>query len=245
VSNAVQATVTLAVLVSAALLLRGRAPERLCALCVLVPFLTVSAIVWVTGERVFNTRNQIGVAPFAAIALAWGCAALPWRWVSYTAGALVSVLLVAAFAYSQTELGRTPYDRIAGEVVAQGFRRDEPIVWFGGYGGLYPFAWYLTSDARANEWPRVRISVPTTGACGGVAVVATTNTGRRWLARHRDSIITQMSLPSYGGDLLGSRLPDLIVARLRWSRGMLSRPEHVRAMFRLHRADTRSPCLRP
>ena len=70
------ALLTLAVLVSAAFLLR-RHRDRLCALLVLAPFLTVSALAWASGERVYRDRNLVGVAPFAAIALDWGITSIP------------------------------------------------------------------------------------------------------------------------------------------------------------------------
>ena len=213
---AVSGVVTVVVLGSAALLLRQ--PEgRLCAFLVLAPFLVVSLMVWVTGERVYRDRNLIGVAPFAAIALAWGCAALPWRRVSFAAGVLVGALAVAAFAYGQTALGRTPYDRIAHAMVEQGFRRGEPIYWFGSWEGQFPVGWYLTSDKPANTWPRLVLAQPHKGACRALEVVARTATGRLWLLRHRDEIVAEKSLPAFGDVPQGRRNPDLIVARLRWS----------------------------
>ena len=238
------AAVTLAVLVSSLLLLRRR-EGRLCALFVLVPVFIVSTAVWVTGERVFQPRNLIGVAPFAAIAVASGCAALPWRRVSYAVGVLVGALVVGGFAYGQVNLGRTPYDRIAEETIAQGFRSDEPILWFGAYGGIFPFAWYLTSDKPASSWPRIRVSSPTGESCRAVAVVARTRTGRQWIDQHRDAILAQASVPSYGDVPRGRRNPDTIVARVRWSDGILDRPASGGTRFRIRRADTPVPCLAP
>jgi hypothetical protein len=229
VSNAglgASAVVTLAVLVPAALLLR-RSEGRLCGLFVLAPFLIVSVLVWVTGERVFRDRNLIGVAPFAAIALAWGCASLPWRRVSYGAGFLVGAVVIGGFAYGEIDLGRTPYDRIAREMIRQGFRRDEPIFWFGSWGGHVPMGWYVTMDEPANMWPRLSVFRPSKGACSELEVVARTQTSRLWLERHRDAIVAETSLPSYGDVPQGRRNPDLIVARLRWSAGILTPLEVV------------------
>ena len=189
---------------------------RSCALFVLIPFLVVSLMVWVTGARVYRDRNLIGVAPFAAIALAWGCAALPWRRVSLAASLLVGALTVAGFAYGQTALGRTPYDRIANTMLRQGFRRGEPIYWFGSWEGQFPVGWYLTSDEPANTWPRLVLGQPRKGACRALEVVARTATGRLWLFRHRDEIISEKPLPAFGDVPQGRRNPDLIVARLRW-----------------------------
>ncbi len=248
-----RALVTVAVLVPAAFLLR-RAEGRLCGLLVLVPFLVVSGLVLVTGERVFRDRNLIGVAPFAAIALAWGCASLPWRRVSLTAGLLVGMLVIAGFAYGQIALGRTPYDRIAREMIRQGFRRDEPVFWFGSWAGHVPTGWYLTSGEPANTWPRLVASRPSKGACSELEVVARTQTSRLWLERHRDAVVAETSLPSFGDVPEGQRNPDLIVARLRWSAGILTPREVVDPdvdrwptaplnwfLFRV--AGARSPCL--
>ena len=234
----------LAVLVSSLLLLR-RPEGRLCALFVLVPVLSVSAMVWITGERIFHPRNLIGVAPFVAIALAWGCAALPWRRASYAAGCALAILVLGGFLYGEMALGRTPYDRIAEQMIVQGFRNDEPILWFGPYSGIFPVAWYLTADEPASMWPRILVSSPTEETCRAVAVVVRTRTGRRWLDQHRDGILAEATIPSYGDTPLGRRRHDVIVAQLRWSDGVLDRPAWGRARFRFHRADTPAPCLAP
>jgi hypothetical protein len=243
VGVAVSAVLALPVLASAALLLR-RPEGRLCALFVLVPFLGVSVLATLTEERVFNTRNLIGIAPFAAVALAWGCASLPWRRVSYAAGALAVVLVCAGFAWGEVGLGRTPYDRIAGELLAQGLRHDEPIVWFGNYDGIVPVSWYLTGKRRADAWPRVVLAEPTKGTCTGVAIVARSEEGRQWLRAHRDAIVARATIPYFGDDLQGSRRPDLVVARARWSPGLLDRPAGAENWFLLRLAGSHSPCLR-
>jgi hypothetical protein len=249
------AALTLAVLVAAALLLRERR-GRLVALCLLVPFLSTSALVLVTSERIFKDRNLIGLIPFAAIVLAWACASLPWRRVSYAAGALVGSLVLASFAYGQFELGRTPYDHIARAMLRQGFRNDEPILWFGSWQAQFPVGWYLTLDEPADTWPRLVQAPPGDGrgACTWVEVVARSTTGRLWLHLHRRAIVAQTSLPSFGDVPQGGRGADLIVARVRWSPGILTAPEVVvgnldrpapPATWSLyHVAGTRSPCLR-
>jgi hypothetical protein len=231
----VSGVVTGAVLVSATFLLR-RPPGRLCALFVLAPFLAVSLMVWVTGERVYRDRNLIGVAPFAAIVLAWGCAALPWRRISFAAGFLVGALAVAGFAYGQVALGRTPYDRIAHTMLEQGFRRGEPIYWFGSWEGQFPVGWYLTSDEPTNTWPRLVLAQPRRGACRALEVVARTDTGRLWLFRHQDEIISEKSLPAFGDVPQGRRNADLIVARLRWS-------APIRPLAQLMTKDVERPTL--
>jgi hypothetical protein len=231
----VSGLVTAAVLVSAAFLL-GRPRGRLCALFVLAPFLLVSLMVWVTGERVYRDRNLIGVAPFAAIVLAWGCAALPWRRVSFAAGFIVGALTVAGFAYGQIALGRTPYDRIAHTMLDQGFHRGEPIYLFGSWEGQFPVGWYLTSDEPANTWPRLILAPPRKVTCRALEVVARTDTGRLWLARHQDAIISEKSLPAFGDVPQGRRNADLVVARLRWSAA-------IRPLAELMTKDVERPTL--
>lgn len=240
----IHAGVTLTVLVPAVLLLR-RTEGRLCALFALGPFLGASALAWATEERIFNTRNLIGVAPFAAITLAWACASLPWRRLTVASGALVGTLVVAGFAYGESRLGRTPYDRIADELIGQGLRRDEPLLWLGRYHGIVAVGWYLTLDGPADAWPRVVVSTPTEDSCNALGAVVGTETGRQWLERHRDAVLAQTSIPSFGNVAQGGRKPDLIVARLRWSAGILDRPPWTTNWFLFHRAGTRSPCLAP
>jgi hypothetical protein len=236
--------VTLAVLGAAVLMLR-RPDGRLCGLCVLVPVLAVTGIVWISGERVLQPRNLIGVAPFAAIALAWSCWSLPWRRAGYAAAVLVGALVASGFTYGQVSLGRTPYGRIAAEIRAQGFRPDEPILWFGRYYGITPVAWYLTADGPAGQWPRVEISSPTGTPCRVVEVVARTRTGRRWLAKHRGAILAETSVPSYGDLPLGRRTHDVVIARVSWSPGILDRPARGKNRHRFHLAAIHTPCLRP
>lgn len=246
---------TLVVLVAAVLLLRRR-EGRLAALCLLVPPLSVSALILVTDKRVFNDRNFTGIIPFAAIALAWGCASLPWRRVSYGAGALVGSLVLASFAYGQLELGRTPYDQIARAMLRQGFKRNEPILWFGSWQAQFPVGWYLTLDEPANTWPRLAQARrgDGKGSCAWVEIVARSQTGRLWLHVHRRAIVSETSLPSYGDVPQGGRGPDLTVARARWSPGMLTAPEVVvpnldrpappASWYLFHVAGKRPPCLR-
>jgi uncharacterized membrane protein len=239
----VPVVVTLAVLAPAGLLLR-RQEGRLCGLSVLVPFLLVTGLVAMTGERVYSSRNLIGIAPFAAIALAWGCASLPWRRSAFAAGILVSGLVVAGFAYAQVEFGRTPYDRIAESMLAQGFKPDEPIVLFGNWGGSVPLAWYLTTHEPADTWPRlVAVKPRKTGACDALEVVARTEAGRAWLAQHAAAITAETSVPQYGDVPQARQSADAVVARLRWSPGILDRPAGATNWFLFRVAGRPSPCL--
>jgi hypothetical protein len=237
---------TLAVLASALFLaLRRPGTGRLCAFCVLVPFIVITVMIWITEKRVYSTRNLIGLTPFEGLALAWGCVALPWRRVGWLAGAVAASSVLAGFVYSQVGLGRTPFNRIADDLIAQGFRNNEPVVWFGQYGGILPVAWYLTLDEPPDFWPRVRISSPTGKACRAVEVVVRNSTGKRWLAEHRGAILAQASTPSYGNSDEEGRGQDVIIARLRWSRGILNRPEGAPGWFMFRRAESGTPCLKP
>jgi len=240
----VQVAVSAAVIGSAALLLR-RPEGRLCALLVLVPVLGTWTA-WAVGQSgVGNPRNLIGVVPFAAIALASACASLPSRRLSFAAAGLVGALVLAGFVAGQRTLARTPYDRIADEVVAQGFRPEEPLVWFGSYGGIIPVAWYLTPDATPETWPRVVAGTPSGGRCDAVEVVARTGPGRPWLYDHRADVLEQTSVPFHSDAPRGKRGHNvLLVARLRWKHGLLESAAAAGA-FLLHRADTSSDCLSP
>lgn len=240
---------TLAVLAASVfLVLRRPGTGRLCALCVLVPFIVITVLVWITEKRVYSTRNLIALTPFEGLALAWGCAALPWRRVGYLAGAVAASLVLAGFAYSQVGLGRTPFNRIADDLIAQGLRNDEPVMWFGSYGGILPVGWYLTLDEPPDFWPRIRISSPSGEACRAVEVVARDSSGKRWLAQHRGAILAQASTPSYGNSDEEGRGQDVIVARLRWSKGILDRPSAVVQggwfLFRRRSAHGHAPCLK-
>lgn len=245
VGAAMPVLVTLAVLVPGVLLLRSR-EGRLCGLLLVIPFALVTSLVAVTGERVFSSRNLIGLAPFAAIALAWGCEALPWRRVSYAAGLLVGALVVTGFTYGEISFGRTPYDRIAGAMIAQGFRPGEPIVWFGGSGGAAPVGWYLTSHEPDDTWPRLVHAKPRrTGACRAVEVVARTQAGRDWLARHTAAVVAETSVPQYGDVPQAARQSDdARVARVRFGPGILDRPAGGTSWLLLRVAGVRSPCVR-
>ena len=231
--------VTVAVLAAAVfLLLRRPGAGRLVALCVLVPFVVITLMVWITEKRVYNIRNQIGVTPFAAIALAWGCAALPWRRVAYLAAALAGALVLAGFTYSQVDLGRTPYNRIAHDLIAQGFRHNEPILWFGKNGGILPVEWYLTLNESPVPWPRISYASPTGKACRAIEVVVRDTSGRTWLAQHQGAILARTSTRSYGDSIQGGRGENAIIARLRWSKGILSNTGAVL----LTRDGSQTPC---
>jgi hypothetical protein len=237
----IDAVVTLAVLASAGLILRDRT-GRLYGLLVLVPLLLVSTVAWLTGDRILDTRNLIGIAPFAAIALAWGCASLPSRKASFAAGALIAALVVGGFVYGQTQYGRTPYDEIARALRAQGLRGRELVVWFGNQGGIPPVGWYIDPKASAAARPGLEYVESRRDECAAFEVVARTGRGRRWLESHRGAVRQEVRLRSYGDVLQGARREDLVVARLQSTPGILDSlgPTRNRYLLRL-KNDTR-PC---
>jgi hypothetical protein len=73
--------------------------------------------------------------------------------------------------------------------------------------------------------------------------VVTDRDGRKWLARYSDAILTQATTPFYGVTSQQGRAPDAIVAKLRWSRGILDRPPNTRDWFLFHQAGIPAPCL--
>lgn len=241
---ALRAVVAAVVVASALLLLRAR-EARLVALLALVPLLSAGLVAWITGDRIFNTRNLIGVAPFAAIALAWCCAHVPWPRVGIALGVVLAATVISGFGYGQVALGRTPFDRIADEMEAQGFERDDPILWFGAYGGIAPVVWYLSMDMPDAEWPRFQLAAPSGGRCEDVVVIARTATGRRWLDQHRARVLASAAVPSYGDVPQGRRLSDIVVARVSWFPRALGLPIRGHARFTVHRSDGAPACLVP
>ena len=166
---------------------------RLCAILVLLP-LGVAAGVAACGPRVFNARNLLSVAPFAAIAVAWACAAIPWHRVGRGAAVAIGILIIASFGYSQATVGRTPYDVMAREIAAQGFAGGEPLIWFGGWGGHIPVGWYLVGPhADSQSSSGLLQAAPARNAvCPAVEVVALNRTGHRWIEQHRAEVLASV-----------------------------------------------------
>lgn len=128
------------VLAGATLLLRRSEPERLCAFLAVGPVLGAAAL-WLAGPHIFNTRNLLGVAPFAAVAIAACIAALPRRVA--LAGAATALSLAVVGTVQGPALG-PPADRVAAALLAQGWTPQARIVLFGDfYGFRSPVGWYL------------------------------------------------------------------------------------------------------
>jgi hypothetical protein len=123
---------------------------RLTAVLALVPVLFAAAL-WLAGENLFNTRNVIASAPFAALALAAGIARLPSRWA--WAAELTFVAVVVAGLVREAELAPPPYDRMAAALVSLGWEDGDRLAVFADpdeptyLGSIYafrgPVSWYL------------------------------------------------------------------------------------------------------
>ena len=231
-----------AAILGGSLALWRRPDARLWALLAVFPML-LSVLVWGVGLRIVDTRNLVGTAPFAGVALAGGLAAVPRVEAARLAGAVLAGLCVAGFVAGEVGLGRTPYDRLASTLEREGWANDDPIVFFGRYAGVIPVAWYLTADAPRRPTSRVTEGTPSGGTCGAVYVVAWNRAGRRWL-RHNDVYVTtRATVPSYGYVPRGRRgVNDVVVARLGWRGGILDRARAAGALL-FFRSGASSPCL--
>jgi hypothetical protein len=244
VGPAIRGALLLLAVGSAVLLLfRHRFAGRLVAILVLLPLVVITGV-GALGPRIVNSRNLISLVPFAAIAVVWICTALPWRGVGKGAALSLSLLIVASYGVSQSQLGRTPSDRIARAIAEQGFSHGEPVVWFGEWGGQIPIGWYLvkpTADSPSSSG-LVAARPDAAGTCPAVEVVARSRAGRIWIGQHQDEILARASTPSYGGKMLGQRLPsDTWIIRLRWSPGILDRARKAKGMI-FRRYDIPWPC---
>ena len=158
-----------AVLAGCIVLARRSDAGRLCALLAVAP-LIAAALVWLAGPRIFDTRNLVGVGPFAAIAVAALIASLP-RPVAVAAACAGAALLVFGFVLGQRQLP-VAYDRIARELVSSGWQRSDPIVLRGNfYAFRSPLEWYLPQQ------PALTLGLPR-GVCLRVFVISHGTVGR-------------------------------------------------------------------
>ncbi|HTS74381.1 MAG TPA: hypothetical protein VMG74_11780 [Gaiellaceae bacterium] len=153
------------VLAGAVVLWIGAPAGRLIALMALVPFV-LESLAWLAGVRIFDTRNLIGAAPFAAVALAALAARIP-RPVSY-AVAVAGVVLVTAGSIAAESTPSIPYDRAAHTLVSDGWRPGDPIVVFGDFFAFRsPLEWYLPGR------PKLTLAEPSAnGTCAAIFLVA-------------------------------------------------------------------------
>ncbi len=212
-NSAARLALVLAIIVGLIMLTRN--PRGgLCATLAVLP-VVIAAAVWAAGPRVFDARNMVVVAPFAAIAVAAAVAAIPHRLVARLAALALMVGLMGSIAAESSE-GRTGYDRISRAVVTFGWTPAQPLIVFAPRGlGVHPpptLSWYLPghpllADARLTQ----------TG-CTDLFVVAQDPKGRRWLRAHVTPTAPSRSFPSYGTGEFGVRLPGpVVVARLPYS----------------------------
>jgi hypothetical protein len=131
----------LPVVLGGAVVLWRRSDEgRLCALLAVGP-VAITAVVWLAGPDIFNTRNVLGVGPFAAMAVVAALGAIP-RPVAI-AGSAAALALVGIGAAQGPPFG-PPADRVANALLAQGWKSGDRIVLFGDYFGFRsPVGWYL------------------------------------------------------------------------------------------------------
>jgi hypothetical protein len=139
----VSLAVLLLVALGAARLARASASGRLIAALALGP-LAEAGLVWAGGMRIFALRNLVGIAPFVAVATVAGLAAVPRR-AAVTVGLAVAALLVLPFTpFAAARGGTLPYNAMARELVAEGWKPSEPVAVFGNfYPYRAPLEWYL------------------------------------------------------------------------------------------------------
>ena len=142
----------LAVVVTGCVVLARRSEHgRHGALLAVVP-VVLAALAWLAGANIFLPRNFLGVAPFAAIAVAAAVTALPRR-AALGAG-LVVAALGATLLVRHGPSAPPDYERIASVLVDQGWSPASPIAVVGPlYGTRAPLRWYLPGrpDLRAGS----------------------------------------------------------------------------------------------
>jgi uncharacterized membrane protein len=156
--------VAAAVLAGCVALARRSDVGHLCALLAVAP-LVAAALVWLAGPRIFDTRNLIGVGPFAAIAVVALLTLLP-RPVGIAAACAGAALVVFGFVAGERQ---TPiaYDRIARALVREGWQPSDPIVLRGNfYAFRSPLEWYLPQQ------PSLTLGLPRGMRCPRVFVIS-------------------------------------------------------------------------
>jgi hypothetical protein len=189
------------VLAGTVLLFRRPGAARLCALLATAP-VAAGVVLWAGGVEIFTTRNFLGAAPFACVALAAVVTALPRR-AALAAGGAVVALLSAGYAQERV-LAPPPYDAAAAAIVRQGWSRGEPIAVVGGAHSLFylgdvhaiqsPVGWYLPGHPRLS-------SVAPAAACAEVYVVAPVSAASRIQSSAEAQAVTR------AGSLTVLRLP--------------------------------------
>ena len=163
--------------VAGALLLARRRETELAGLLTVVP-VALTALVWLFGPHIFNERNLLVSAPFAAVSAGALVSAAPRRASILAAAALAAAVGFSLWRY-EVDYGRSAYDGIAHALVAEGWEPGDELVQFGSapLGLSEPVGWYLPGrphlvGTRATPCDRL------------FAVSYDTGAGRRWIRDH-------------------------------------------------------------
>jgi hypothetical protein len=156
------------VLFGSARLWRASEQGRLCALCAVLP-VAAASLAWLLGLDIYITKNLIGAAPFAAVAIAKAFTALPRPMAIAATAAAAAITIVG---WTRTNGPIVPdYDRVASALVREGWREQDPILVFGPpYQLLHPLDWYLPGSrlelASLSKRPCARVFVIGVGGRG-------------------------------------------------------------------------------
>lgn len=227
VAAAVRLAFALGVVAGALILLRRRRGE-LTALMTLVP-VALTAAIWLVGPRIFNERNLLVAAPFAAVSAGALLDALGRR-LALAAGAALAVALAFSLWQFEIDYGRSSYDGIAHALVAAGWQPRDEIVQFGPapLGLSQPVGWYLPGHP-------VLVHARPSG-CGALyAVSYDAGVGPRWIRRHALSVAPLRTFTAYDHTPRGPRArTPIVVGRVR--DGVAAERSALRAGARLIRA---------
>jgi uncharacterized membrane protein len=136
-----------AVLAGAVLLFRTSDAARLWALLAVGP-VAAAAVLWLGGVQIYDVRNLIVSAPFAAVCAVAPGARIRRPQAAAAAATVACALLVAAFV-AGGRVAPVAYDRIAAELVSHGWRPGDPIRVRGdAYALAAPLEWYLPHRPR-------------------------------------------------------------------------------------------------
>ncbi len=161
-------------------------------------------LAWLGGAHVFDPRNLVAAAPFAAVALAALASAAP-RWLAFPVATAVTVA-VAVGSIRAEAIPPTPYDKISLDLVARGWHPQDPILLFGTFGDFFayrgPIEWYLPSQ------PTLTLGLPGHGhRCPRIYAIAKTRAMRLQLIR-TGMVATGSTIDGiFVGRLRGSRVP--------------------------------------
>ena len=180
--------------------------SRLCVAAALVPF-ALAALTWASGLRIYADRNMIGIGPFLAVVAVAGLSGLPSHAQRVVIPAVL-VLAVGSFVLAQRSHGPV-FDRIAGALVAEGWRAGDAVVVVGNRSEFRsPLEWYLPSHPTLVAGPALRLRPP-------VFVIG----GARTLASQR-------------ADVAKRRVDGLVVARLSGPGDLSARLASAASVFR-------------